>query len=142
MAKVVYNSKLAKVLLYFSNYHTITLLWWVFTELSEGELTETVKRHKGVHVAQFEHLACVGCIVYIICIVAWWLPLVWALPLLLLFYVWYMVEWLVRVIVYACRGYENICYLAYADLSFECEARAWQDKEDIDVGVFDFLRYY
>ena len=71
----------------------------------------------------FVVLACLGC--------SWW----WLLPCSMLFYVWYLLEWLVRLIK------DRDWHTAYKGLAFEMEA--------IDVSEngakhkpFGFVRYY
>lgn len=121
-AKWIYDSKLAKLLTPLGTCHTITLGWWVLTEKSKEEVSERLIRHEMTHVAQFNECFIAG---LALCVVWAYFGAYWAfIPSLLLFYTWYAVEWLVRLIM--LRDWHK----AYKALSFEREANVRQELTD------------
>lgn len=134
MVKWFYNSRLAKWLTPLGTCHTITLGCFVLTEKAENEVSERLRLHETTHAVQFFELLIVGLVIFVVlaCLgCSWW----WLLPCSMLFYVWYLLEWLVRLIK------DRDWHTAYKGLAFEREA--------IDVSEngakhkpFGFVRYY
>ncbi len=133
--KVNYNSKLAKWLTPLGTCHTITLGWWIFSEKSKEEASERLIRHELTHVRQWNECFIVG---LALCVVWAYYGAYWAfVPSLLLFYMWYGVEWLVRSIM--LRDADK----AYEALAFEREAN---DRQELSDGTprhsFAWIKYY
>lgn len=136
MAKIIYNSRLAKWLTPLGTCHTITLGWWILTEKSKEEVSERLIRHELTHVAQFNECFIVG---IALCVLWAYFGAYWAfIPSALLFYTWYAVEWLVRLIIL------RDAVKAYKALSFEREAN---DRQELTDGTprhpfFAWVKYY
>lgn len=122
MKKVFYDSWIAKHLL-FATYTTITLFSWVFTKWSENEARQSAINHECVHARQWVELTVAsGTLLWVGMLVfdysAWWLALS-----SLTFYIWYVLEYLVRRLIGLFRSCENDQKMAYRQVSFEREAR-------------------
>lgn len=125
MKKVFYNNWLAKVLLYFSTCHTIMLCGFVSSKQKESEMTQATRNHECVHARQwFETTALAGTIILALVLIfnisAWWMLLSG-----LVYYVWYVIEWMVKGINYTIMYDEWECKMEtpYRSISFEREAR-------------------
>lgn len=143
MKKVFYDSWIAKKLL-LAGYSTITLFAWVFTMWSEKEGAQSTINHECVHARQWVELAVasglllwVGMLVYGYS--AWWLVFS-----ALTFYIWYVVEYLIRRLIGLFRSSENGQKAAYWLVSFEQEARmAERDNNYLEnSNYFAWLRLY
>lgn len=122
MKKVFYNSWIAKKLL-LDGYSTITLFTWVFTKWSENEAAQSTINHECVHARQWVELAVASSVLLwggmlVFDYSAWWLVLS-----SLTFYIWYVLEYLIRRLIGLFRGCENGQKMAYRKVSFEREAR-------------------
>lgn len=126
MKTVIYNSKLAKVLLS-DGYAAIMLFGFVFVK---GEnLTKRQIEHEKVHQGQFSDCIGIGLIAAIATmftlfacdIRSWWMFLLLLIPISL-FYLLYGMEWLIRLIRY--RNPHD----AYRQISFEREAYDLQEE--------------
>jgi hypothetical protein len=139
--KVIYNSKLAKWLTPLGTCHTITIMWWILTEKSKEEVSERLIRHELTHVAQWNECFIVGSALSVL----WaYFGAYWAfIPSLLLFYMWYAVEWLVRFIIALCDRIKNRDWeIAYKNTVFEQEANAMEEKNENERLAFGWMRYY
>lgn len=147
MAKIFYNSKIARIFTFLKDFKTIMLFGAVFTE--EKELSDRAKFHEGSHVEQYQTLFTTGMVLAVmtmfICfafdIYGWWMLALIAIPLLL-YYAWYGIEYLVRLIMYrdADKAYRRIAFEQEAyDLENEylkpCNERKYASS-------FSFLKYY
>ena len=116
MKRFYYNSRIAKILLAFSSCHTITLGPFVFSKLTEDNIPQRVRNHETCHSYQWIEMATVtGCAILILQLVLGISPW-WYLVAAIAFYIWYAVEWLVRLLVY------KDAKMAYRKVSFEQEA--------------------
>lgn len=134
MKKVFYNSWIAKNLL-FSNYTTITLLAWVFTKYSKGEVRQSLINHECTHARQWVELTVAsGLFLWIGLLLcdysAWWLMLSG-----FTFYILYIIESFIRW-VYSCFMSKE--YSAYRNTSFEKEARLAEN----DPNYLENSRYF
>ena len=123
--KVFYESKLAKMLLW-PGYSTITLGCFVFTKKSKMEMEQRVIDHEAIHVRQWEEITVTSAIVLLLCLPLG-LSLGWSLITPLVFYIWYGIEWLIRLHHWACKGikgtdFKSVSHAAYRSVSFEREA--------------------
>lgn len=125
MKKVFYDSWVARMVLYFSTCHTIMLFGFVFSTLKEEEITQRVRNHECVHVRQwFETTVLAGTIILALVLIfnisAWWMLLSG-----MVYYVWYVVEWVIRSIIYSVLNDEYDCkpMNPYKEICFEREAR-------------------
>ena len=125
MKKVFYDSWVARMVLYFSTCHTIMLFGFVFSKLKEEEVTQRVRNHECVHARQwFETTVLAGTIILTLVLIfnisAWWMLLSG-----MVYYVWYVVEWFIRSIIYSVLNDEYDCkpMNPYKEICFEREAR-------------------
>ena len=142
MVKWFYNSKLAKWLTPLGTCHTITLGCFVLTEKSKEEVSKRLEMHEETHARQFNELVVLGLIIFgslaCICPISWW----WIIPSMLLFYVWYGIEWVVRFIIALCKKEgKNAWHTAYKGLAFEREAIDVSEHKEGDR-YFGWVRYY
>ncbi len=143
MKKVFYESWIAKHLL-FADYSTITLLAWVFTKWSEKEARQSTINHECVHARQWIELTVAsGMLQWTGMIIfgysAWWLMLSAAT-----FYVWYVLEWCIRLMIASVLADCKDDYNAYRLISFEREARlAEKDNNYLENSTYfsGWLRY-
>lgn len=116
MKKFFCDNRLAKVLLCMSSCHTITVGPFVLSRRKEERLTQDTRNHECTHVRQWAEMSVVcGLLVWVLMLSfdlsPWWLALSG-----LAFYLWYGLEWLVRL---ACLGDAGE---AYRSISLEREA--------------------
>lgn len=128
------------MLLYFSACHTIMLFGFVFSKKKESEMTQATRNHECVHARQwFEMTASVGTLILIIVlgfgISPWWLLLSG-----MVYYVWYVIEWWLRSMIYSVLDDEWDCEKrnAYRDICFEREARF----SERDANYLENSRYF
>lgn len=145
--KVYYQSKIAKFVTFLADFATIMLFGAVFTE--HKELTKTTLAHEATHVTQYQTLftlglsiavgimfTCFGFDVY-----GWWMLSLTLIPILL-YYVYYLIEFLIRLIIYRNRD------KAYRMIAFEQEAYDLQQEwvkpcqERRSAYSFSFMKYY
>ena len=142
MVKWFYNSRLAKWLTPLGTCHTITLGWIVLTEFAEDKVSDRLRKHETTHAQQFIELLVIGAIIFALLALlgaSFWL----IIPCLLLFYVWYLVEWLIRFIIALCDRIKNRDWeIAYENTVFEREANAMEEKNENERLAFGFLCYY
>lgn len=145
--KVFYNSKIAKVFTFLADFATIMLFGAVFTE--HDSLSERCQHHEAVHVTQYQTMFMLGLLiafgVFFAClgfdVYGWWMLTLILIPISL-YYVWYLVEYLVRLIMYRDSG------KAYRMIAFEQEAYDLEYEylkpcpERRIAYSFSFLRYY
>lgn len=86
---VIYNS-----LIPFKGFSAINLFGVVFARKEYKELSQRVLNHEAIHTAQMREMLYIG------------------------FYLWYLVEWIIKLCRYGRKAYENI--------SFEREAYTYQ----------------
>lgn len=147
---IVYKSSLAKLITFVDNFKTIMLFGVIFTE--HESLDEYVKTHEQTHVRQYNDCATVGAclalfwmfILFSMGVQSWWMLLLLLIPVLL-FYIWYGIEFLVRWII--TRDREQ----AYEDISFERHARWISETWDlpckdqnhyVSFGWLDFMKHF
>lgn len=119
MKKVFYESWIAKHLL-FANYTTITLFAWVFTKWSEKEARQSTINHECVHVRQWIELTVASALLLWIGLLVFGYSAWWLLLSALTFYIWYVLEFLVK---WFYGIFVADKYNAYKNISFEREAR-------------------
>lgn len=145
--KIYYNSKIAKVITFLANFATIMLCGAVFTE--HAALSERTKYHEASHVEQYQTLFTAGLALAVLTLFVcfafdcygWWLLSLIALPAFL-YYVWYGIEFLIRLIWY--RDADK----AYRMIAFEQEAYILENEyrkpcsERKSASSFSFFKYY
>ena len=130
MKKIMYDSWIAKHLL-FKNYSTITLAAWVCTRYkNKDEMPQRVRNHESVHARQWcECMLASGVIIWALMLILnispWWLALSF-----LMFYIFYVLEWLIKLCFYGAKAYSHI--------SFEREANAGET----DSGYLESEGYF
>lgn len=128
MRRYIVDSRLAKWLL-FPSCHTITLGCFIFTK--KKELSEKTKRHETIHMMQWMEVTIAALIV--LGLMSWLVSPYWMVASPLVYYVWYVMEWLVRL------PFGN----AYRNISFEREAFANDEDGEYIVNreLFNFVKY-
>lgn len=128
MRRYYLSSKLAKWLL-FPSCHTITLWCFIFTK--KKELSEKTKRHETIHMMQWMEVTIAALIVFDL--LSWLISPYWMIVSPLVYYVWYVVEWLIRLPFGDAR--RNILF----------EREAYDNDEDgkyiVNRELFNFLKY-
>lgn len=144
--KIFYDSKIAKLLTPLDGFRTIMLFGAVFTE--KDSISSRAKCHEAAHVEQYQTMFTLGLALAVATMFAflafdvrsWWMLWLIALPIFL-YYLWYGIEYLVRLVL------EQSTKEAYKSISFEREARALQDEyqkpctERKHATSFSFLKY-
>lgn len=130
-----------------AGFTTVMLFGAVFTE--HESLSERTKHHEAVHLVQFQtffmlglsiafgiFFACLGFDAY-----GWWMLSLILIPVFL-YYLWYGIEYLIRIIIYRDRD------KAYRRIAFEQEAFDLQQEwvkpcnERRSAYSFSFFKYY
>lgn len=135
MKKIIYNSWIAKNLL-FAGYNTITLAVWVCTRFkTEETMPQRIRNHECTHVRQWVECMIASSIVIWTLVVfagvsAWWFSLAF-----FMFYILYVLEWLVKLLFYGKKAYRNV--------SFEREAHANENNGTYleNSGYFEWFKY-
>ena len=147
MSKIYYNSKIAKIVTFLRNFSTIMLFGAVFTE--HDSLPERTESHERSHITQYQTFFTVGLALAVITMFTcfafdnygWWMLSLLAIPVFL-YYIWYFIEYAVRLIMY--RNSDK----AYRMIAFEQEAYALQNEylkpcqERRFAYSFSFFKYY
>lgn len=125
MKKVFCDSWVARAVLCLSACHTIMLFGLVFSKRKEESLTQATRNHECVHARQWAEVSVASgalllALVLILGISPWWMLLAGVS-----YYVWYVVEWAVRAVLYSVLddGWDCEKRSAYKDISMEREAR-------------------
>lgn len=132
---------------FMANFATIMLFGAVFSE--HKELTKTTLAHEAVHVTQYQTLFSLGLFFavgmmfacFAFDIRSWWMLSLILIPILL-YYVYYGIEYLIRLIIYRDRD------RAYRMIAFEQEAYDLQQEwvkpctERRSACSFSFFKYY
>lgn len=141
MKKVFYNSKLAKLLL-FNDYSTITICAWVLTKYAS--LKQYVINHECTHARQWTEVTILSGLILWICLLifdysAWYMLIAPAV-----FYIWYLVEYLIRRFIGLFSSNDDKQKQAYENVSFEQEAeRAELDNNYLENShYFAWLKFY
>ncbi|MDN0052854.1 hypothetical protein QVN91_07775 [Bacteroides caecigallinarum] len=135
MKKIRYNSWIARTFLW-ENYETITLAAWVCTKCkSKEEMPQSTRNHECTHARQWvECMLASGVIIWALVlfagISAWWFCLAFAM-----FYILYVLEWLIKLMFYGSKAYENI--------SFEREAYGCEHDNNYleNEDYFEWTKY-
>lgn len=111
MAKVIYNN-----IIPFKGYKVIAILPFIFARKSAKWLKDYVVNHETIHLRQQLEVLIASLIIILAMIlifgISWW----WMSASLLVYYAWYVAEWLIRWAVCHDRN------LAYKNIAFEQEA--------------------
>lgn len=145
--KIYYNSKIARLVTFLADFATVMLFGAVFTELPE--LSIRSKYHEAVHVEQYQTCFSAGLALAVSIMFTcfafnafgWWMLSLVLIPVFL-YYAWYGIEYLIRLIQYRDRD------RAYRMISFEREAYDLENEylkpcnERRTASSFSFVRYY
>lgn len=148
MKKFYYNNWFANKLLS-KLYHTITVGIVVLTKRDKLDLV--VKNHESIHIQQVLEMTLITLVMVILLASVGFLSWKWTILSLFAYYVWYVLEWLIRCIIICFIGVskftghkdDNIAVVAYDNLGFEKEANANEENETyiIDRPWFNWVRY-
>lgn len=125
MKKVFYDSWVARMVLYFSKCHTIMLFGFVFSKQKISEMTQATRNHECVHARQWFEVSAVSGTLLLALVLAFGISPWWMLLAGVTYYVWYIIEWWLRSIIYSVLNDEYDCKPMdpYKDICFEREAR-------------------
>lgn len=128
------------MLLYFSSCHTIMLLGFVFSKRKESEMTQATRNHECVHARQWTEVTVLSGIFMLALVLAFALSPWWMLLSGAVYYVWYIIEWWLRLIFYSVLNDEWDCKKRdpYKDICFEREARF----SERDANYLENSRYF
>ena len=114
----------------FPGYKAINLFGVLFVK-NNAKIDGVTLNHESIHSRQFVELMVLFAVATVF--IRWWLPVFAPFA----FYVWYIVEWFVRLIQY--RNFDK----AYRNISFEREAymNQWDFSYLKGRGWFNFLKY-
>lgn len=104
----------------FKGFKAITIYPFVFVRKS-ASFSDDDERHESIHGTQQKEMLVIGVVLTVVLWVVgfgWWSLL--ALPV---FFWWYLIEWLVRIVQY------RDAHKAYRNISFEREAYAWEKNK-------------
>ena len=90
----------------FGGFQAVNILGVLFTKIDKHKISEQTTRHEEIHTAQMKEM--------------WYV----------FFYLWYAVEWAVRVVIYSIKSKKLMMDAAYKNTSFEKEAYGHQDELD------------
>lgn len=140
MKKIFYDTFIAWMLLCMSSCHTIMLFGFVFSKQKSNEMTQATKNHECVHARQWVEVTMLsGMVILALTLIfgwsAWWMLLSGVA-----YYVWYIVEWLIKGVYYTIMIDEWTCDLEtpYESISFEREA----GKAEKDANYLENSRYF
>lgn len=125
MKNVFYDSWVAKTALCLSKCHTIMLFGLVFSKLKEEQVTQRVRNHECVHARQWSEVASLSGMVILSLVLAFGISAWWMLLSGVVYYVWYVLEWMCKCVWYSIIIDEWTCDMEtpYEAISFEREAR-------------------
>lgn len=143
MKKVFYNSWLARTFLFYG-YSTITLFAWVFTKYTKLNSRQETINHECTHARQWIELTVASGLFIWVGLLVWDYSACWLALSALTFYVWYVLEYLIRRFIGLFRNGNNGQKAAYRLVSFEQEARvAEKDNNYLENSTyFAWLRFY
>lgn len=133
---IIYDSKLAKLLL--KNHTTITIMFIIFTIYKS--LTQRLINHENIHIRQWSEISILSfCILGLLN----HLSLISLLFCLIIYYIIYGLEYLIRFLIYYFTkdlSIKDLKYLTYKTISFEAEAFNNQDR-NCYFKLFGWIRY-
>lgn len=150
--KVIYNSKIAKIFL--PNFKAILLGFVLLCKKAKEFYDEEFFRHEGAHSYQWQSLCLFGIGIFgmiSLLFMNFWILLLSPIT----FYLWYVIEWLIRFIGKIIKTppvmkfgfkawWKGLCDLnheSYRDLSFEKEARA-TESGIYEPAFLSFCEFY
>ena len=144
MKNVFYNSWVAKSVLCLSKCHTIMLFGFVFSKLKEEEVTQRVRNHECVHARQWFEVTSLSGMVILALVLAFGISAWWMLLSGVVYYVWYVLEWMCKCVWYSIMIDEWTCDMEtpYQSISFEREARLSERDSNYleNSGYFGWLK--
>lgn len=112
MKRFHYESKVAKLLLGFSGCHTITIGPLVFSKRPESKVSQRLRNHEACHADQWCEVTGATLLILLACHMAFGIPVWWLWTAALEYYIWYGLEYLVKLAVYrdAGKAYKAVCF--------------------------------
>lgn len=127
--KTIYNN-----IIPLKGFKAITIYPFVFVRKS-ALFSDDDERHECIHGIQQKEMLVIGAV---LTVVLWVIGFgAWSLLALPVFFWWYLIEWLVRIVQY------RDAHKAYRNISFEREAYAWEkNKYYLPLRIcFAWIRY-
>lgn len=118
MKRYYYNNWLAKVLLFFSTCHTIAVAWFVLSKRSEAGTDQTDRNHETIHALQWTEVTMTAGAIIFAAVLAFGISPWWMLLSPVVYYVWYLLEWLCKLPsgnAYRSIGFEQEAYANDSD---------------------------
>ena len=112
MKRYFYESKIARLLLCLSTCTTIALGPLVFCKKSEDVVLQSVKNHETTHAIQWTEVTILSWYVIFLLQVGLGFSAWWYLLAPVAYYVWYVLEWLVKLVILqdSNSAYKSICF--------------------------------
>lgn len=113
------------MLLHFSSCHTIMLFGFVYSKQKKEEMTQATRNHECTHARQWAEVTVASGALLMVPVLAFGISAWWLLTAGLVYYLWYVVEWVFKCVENSVLGDDWDCEKrsAYRDISFEREAR-------------------
>lgn len=119
MRRFYLNNRLAKLLL--KSCHTITIGFFVLSK--KDKLSQRVKNHETIHSAQWIEVFFVAVVLCVLIDVFFGISPLFYLLSLVFYYVWYLIEWVVKLIIL------RDAHKAYKSIGFEVEASENEEND-------------
>jgi hypothetical protein len=124
MKRFYYESPIAKILLAFSNCIAITIGPFVFLKISQKKTSQQVRNHETCHICQWMEFVWITGLTIFMLQMLFGISLWWHLLSLTSFYIWYVIEWFFKLLIY--RNFQ----IAYEMVSLEIEAYLNEADDD------------
>lgn len=150
--KIIYNSKLARLLL--PNFKAILLTLWLLCKKGPEYYSEKFIKHEETHSFQWKCCMFLGVFIWLAFSLAF--DTLWLLLLIpFTFYIWYCIEYVIRFIIGVVKtppimkfgfkkwfkGFQEIGHESYRKIVFEQEANAVEDGI-VNYEFLSFFKYY
>ena len=135
MKKICYDNWIARTFLW-KDYDTITLAAWVCTKYkSKEEMPQWIRNHECTHAKQWVECMILSGIIIWALVVFVGISSLWFCLSFFMFYVIYVLEYLIKLIIYGSEAYWNI--------SFEKEAYTNQFNNNYmeNSDYFEWVKY-
>lgn len=144
MNKIIYNSTIAKVLLYFSPCDLIMLFGMVFSKAKKEDVPQGVINHENVHIRQWHEMTMLSGIIILALVLIFGISAWWMLLSGVTYYIWYIIEYMCKFVWYTIMVDDWTCDMEtpYQSISFEREARLSERDSNYleNSGYFGWLK--
>lgn len=112
MKRYFYESKFAEFILRLSYCTTIAIGPLVFSKKPEDRILQAVRNHETIHAIQWTEVTAIACCLIFLLQILFGLSAWWLLLAPVAYYIWYVVEWLVKLAILQDSGtaYKSVCF--------------------------------